>query len=134
MMWRLMAATAAWVAITLMPAAAQDVSGQWQCQLANQSVTNNAFENYIYNFALALNGNGGFQAQRQYYAQTNGFNMPFRVQGQWRTQGGSVLVQGQEQRQGYTGPLLMALTYYGPRSMSYRTTTGNGNLAMACSR
>lgn len=116
------------------PASAQDVSGQWNCQLANQSVSNNAFENYMYTFGMALYGNGSFEARGQYYAQTNGFNLPFYARGNWQVQQGSVVVQGQEQRQGYNGPFLMMLTVYGPQSMSYRTSTANGNLAMACSR
>lgn len=117
-----------------LPAAAQNVTGQWRCQLANQSVNNNAFENYIYNFGMTLYANGGFEAQGQYFAQTNGFNMPFQARGKWQAQQGMVVVQGQEQRQGYGGPFTMLLTVYNQSSMSYRTSTGNGNLAMACSR
>ena len=114
------------------PAAAQNVAGQWRCQMGNQTVSNNAFENWMYEFALALYQNGSFEAQGQYYAQTNGFNMPFRARGSWEQAQGGIIAKGQEQRQGYSGPFFLALTYYGPGNMGYRTSTANGNLAMAC--
>lgn len=118
----------------LAPAASaqQNVVGQWRCDMANQSVSNNAFENWMYSFVLALHGNGSFEAQGQYFAQTNGFNMPFQARGGWQQSQGYIAVQGQEQRQGYNGPFTMLLTYYGPGSMSYRMSNANGNLAMAC--
>jgi hypothetical protein len=114
------------------PATAQNYAGQWRCEMANQTVTNNAFENWTYSFALALYANGSFEAQGQYYAQTNGFNMPFRAQGSWQAVQGGLVAQGQEQRQGYNGPFFLALTYYGPGNMAYRTSGTAGNLAMAC--
>jgi len=113
-------------------AGAQNYVGQWRCEMANQTVTNNAFENWMYSFVLALYGNGSFEAQGQYYAQTNGFNMPFHARGNWQGSQSGVLVRGQEQRQGYNGPFTMALTYYGPGNMAYRMSSGSGNLAMAC--
>ena len=113
-------------------AGAQQFAGQWNCQLANQTVSNNAFENYMYQFALAIHQNGNFEAQGQYYAQTNGFNMPFQARGNWQAQQNQIIMQGQEQRQGYNGPFMLMFTWYGPGSMSYRTSTANGNLAMAC--
>lgn len=118
----------AWPAV----ASAQNVAGQWRCEMANQTVSNNTFENWMYSFTLALHPNMSFEAQGQYYAQTNGFNMPFYARGSWQTGQGSVAVQGQEQRQGYNGPFMMVLTYYGPGNMSYRTSTAQGNLAMMC--
>ena len=115
------------------PAAmAQNYAGQWRCEMANHTVTNNAFENWTYSFTLALYGNGSFEAQGQYYAQTNGFNMPFQARGSWEGSQSGVLVRGQEQRQGYNGPFMMALVYYGPGNMAYRMSGAAGNLAMAC--
>ena len=113
-------------------ASAQNYAGQWRCEMANQTVSNNAFENWMYSFSLALHANGGFEAQGQYYAQTNGFNMPFQAQGNWQAVQGGLMARGQEQRQGYSGPFFLALTYYGPGSLGYRTSTASGNLAMAC--
>ena len=112
--------------------AAQDYAGQWRCEMANQTVTNNAFENWMYSFALAFHANGNFEAQGQYYAQTNGFNVPFVARGNWQAVQGGVVARGQEQRQGYNGPFFLALTYYGPGSLGYRTSGVAGNLAMAC--
>ena len=117
---------------TIAPAAAQNYVGQWRCEMANQTVTNNAFENWMYSFALALHGNGSFEAQGQYYAQTNGFNMPFYARGNWQQAQGGIVAQGQEQRQGFTGPFFLAMTYYGPGNMGYRTSGVAGNLVMAC--
>lgn len=111
---------------------AQNFIGQWRCEMANQTVTNNAFENWMYSFGLALHQNGSFEAQGQYYAQTNGFNMPFRARGAWQQAEGGIIAQGQEQRQGYSGPFALALMYYGPGNMGYRTSGAAGNLAMAC--
>ena len=45
------------------PAMAQNYAGEWRCEMANHTVTNNAFENWTYSFALALYGNGSFEAQ-----------------------------------------------------------------------
>lgn len=118
--------------LATLDAAAQQYPGQWNCQLANQTASNNAFENYMYQFALAIHQNGSFEAQGQYYAQTNGFNMPFQARGNWQAQQNQIMLQGQEQRQGYNGPFMMVLTWYGPGNMSYRMSTANGNLAMAC--
>lgn len=117
---------------TVATASAQNYAGQWRCEMANQTVSNNAFENWMYSFSLSLYGNGSFDAQGQYYAQTNGFNMPFRAQGSWEAVQGGLLAKGQEQRQGYSGAFFLALTYYGPGNMGYRTSTASGNLAMAC--
>lgn len=116
----------------ILPASAQIYVGQWRCEMANQTVTNNAFENWMYSFALAINGNGSFEARGQYYAQTNGFNMPFMARGNWEGSQSGILVKGQEQRQGYSGPFMMALVYYGPGNLAYRMSSGSGNLAMAC--
>lgn len=119
-------------AAAIAPAAAQNYVGQWRCEMANQTVTNNAFENWMYSFSLALHGNGSFEAQGQYYAQTNGFNMPFYARGNWQQAQGGIIAKGQEQRQGFTGPFFLAMTYYGPGNMGYRTSGVAGNLAMAC--
>jgi hypothetical protein len=113
-------------------AAAQDYAGQWRCEMVNRSATNNAFENWMYSFGLTLYPNGGFEAQGQYFAQTNGFNMPFYARGQWQQAQGGISLMGQEQREGYNGPFRMLLTYYGPGSMSYRFTGAGGTMAMAC--
>jgi hypothetical protein len=51
-------------------AAAQSATGMWQCQQANQTVSNNGFENWMYQFRLNLASNGTFQAQGSYYAHT----------------------------------------------------------------
>lgn len=118
--------------VAVAPAAAQNYVGQWRCEMGNQTVSNNAFENWTRSFQLALHQNGAFEAQGQYYAQTNGFNMPFRAQGNWRQAQGGVIAQGQEQRQGYSGPFALAMMYYGPGNIGYRTSTANGNLALAC--
>lgn len=119
---------------TVSTASAQNYTGQWQCQMANQSVTNNAFETWMYTFTLSLYQNGGFEAQGQYYAQTNGFNMAFYARGNWQQAQGGIIAQGQEQRQGYTGPFTLAMIYNGPGSMTYRTSTASGNLAIGCTQ
>lgn len=129
---RLIAISLLWLSTMAAIAHAQNFVGQWRCEMANQTVTNNAFENWMYSFGLALHQNGTFEAQGQYYAQTNGFNMPFQARGNWRQAQGGIIAQGQEQRQGYNGPFALALTYYGPGDMGYRHSGAAGNLAMAC--
>ena len=44
---------------------------------------------------------------------------------------GGITIQGQEQRQGYNSPFTMVLIYHGPGNISYRTSTADGNIAMA---
>lgn len=112
---------------------AQD--GRWQCQLANRTVSNNVFENFIYEFALALNANGTFQAQGNYNAQSNGFAVQFYAQGNWGQQQGGIVAQGQEQRQdGSNGPFTLVFTNISQREMSNQYESANGRLLTYCRR
>jgi hypothetical protein len=115
--------------------AQQNVSGQWQCQHANRTVSNNAFENWIYEFALALNTNGTFQAQGNYNAQTNGFAVGFYAEGKWSQQQGAIAAQGQQQQQGGTsGPFYLLFTNVTDREMSNQYESANGRLLTYCRR
>lgn len=130
----LLAATA--VAATLSSAVAQQDKyvGQWNCQIANQTISNNRFENYMFSFGMSLQSNGSFRAQGMYWAETNGFNDPFNAQGQWQAFDEGITGNGQAFKQTGNLPFVFAFRYHGPGSMTYRTQTANGQLAMACTR
>lgn len=115
-------------------AQAEQYVGQWRCQLVNQTVSNNRFENYSYTFTLALYGNGSFEAQGVYYAETNGYNDPFQAQGQWQVEQGGIVGRGQAFKQSGNTPFNLVLTGYTAQSMSFRTESAYGRLAMACQR
>jgi hypothetical protein len=115
--------------------AQQGPAGRWQCQHANRTVSNNAFENWIYEFALALNTNGTFQAQGNYNAQTNGFAVGFYAEGRWAQQQGAIVAQGQEQRQdGSGGQFYLLFSNVSDREMSNQYESANGRLLTYCQR
>lgn len=118
------------------PASAQQpVSGQWQCQHANRSATDNAFENYIYEFTLGLKGDGTFSAQGNYIAQTNGFAVPFTAAGKWEQEQAGLVVNGTEQRQdGTAGQFVLVFSLVGDRAISNRFESANGSLLSYCQR
>ncbi|WP_439817312.1 hypothetical protein [Zavarzinia sp. CC-PAN008] len=110
-------------------------AGQYQCQMGNQTVSNNAFENWIYNYGLVLYPNGQFQAQGSYFAQTAGFNEGFQAQGQWQAQNGVLVGQGQQMKQSSgPGPFVWQLQDYGQGQFSYRMQGGSGVMAITCQR
>jgi len=115
---------------------AQDqLAGRWLCQHANQTVSNNAFENWIYEFALQLQSDGSFQAQGNYNAQTNGFAVPFMAQGQWGRQQGIVVVRGVEQQQGMgSRNFFLMFSNVSERVLSNQYQSANGKLLSHCER
>lgn len=123
------------LAAMTLPATAQIGGGatSWRCRHANQSVTGNRFENWLYEFSLALAPGGRFQAQGTYTAMTAGFSVPFVAEGQWQQSGQGVLVQGFERRQdGYVQPLTLVFTSVGGGVMSNRFQSPQGILLTHC--
>ncbi|MCK8784957.1 hypothetical protein M0638_11245 [Roseomonas sp. NAR14] len=116
------------------PGAMERFAGQWRCQIANRSVTGNRFENYMFDYAMLLHPNGTFQAQGVYMAETNGFNDPFQAQGQWQTNGTTLIGQGQAIKQTGNLSFLFLLNDDGTGNLAYRNQTPNGLIAMACRR
>lgn len=115
--------------------AQQGPAGRWECQFANQTVSNNAFENWIYEFALGLNPNGSFQAQGNYNAQTNGFAIPFYAEGSWSQSQGAIEVKGQQQQQGMgVTQFYLLFTNVTDRAMSSQYQSANGKLFTYCQR
>lgn len=116
-------------------AAQQGAAGRWQCQHANRTVSNNVFENWIYEFALALNANGSFQAQGNYNAQSNGFPVGFYAEGRWNQQQGPVIADGRQQQQdGSSGPFYLLFSNVSDREMSNQYESANGRLLTYCRR
>ncbi len=130
------AVTAALLAfVTADAVAQQNVSGRWNCQHANRTVSNNVFENWIYEFALALNTNGSFQAQGNYNAQSNGFAVGFYAEGKWGQQQGAIVAQGQAQQQdGVSGPFYLLFSNVSDREMTNQYESANGRLLTYCRR
>ena len=136
MLTRISFATLLWMLSTMTAwAQAGGAAGQWRCQRANQSVTNNRFENWIYNFNLVLSPNGGFQAQGTYTAMTAGFSVPFVAEGQWHQSNQGVVADGSEHRQDGTGQrFFLAFDSIGQSAMSNRYQSPQGILLTHCSR
>ena len=128
------------IVAVLFPASAalaqqQGPAGRWQCQFANQTVSNNAFENWIYEFALSLNTNGSFQAQGNYNAQTNGFSIPFYAEGRWQQKPTGIEIVGKQQQQGNgVMDFVLWLTNVADRTMSSQYQSANGKLLTYCQR
>jgi hypothetical protein len=115
------------------PATAQGVAGQWQCQMANQS--NLATGTWTYNFVMALNPDGSFQAQGSYYALSAGFSVNFQAGGGWQQSSQGVLVQGNEQRQdGTAQQFMLVFTTVQGNAMSHRLQNAAGVLTLYCQR
>lgn len=115
------------------PAAAQGVAGQWQCQLANQS--NLATGTWTYEFILALNPDGSFQAQGSYYALSAGFSVPFQAAGGWQQSQQGVYARGNQQRQdGAAMEFTLLFTTVQGNAMSHRMQNAAGNLTLYCQR
>ncbi|WP_375459037.1 hypothetical protein [uncultured Enterovirga sp.] len=124
-----------WIPTWPVSAQGGGAAGQWRCRHANQSVSNNRFENWIYEFGLALFPNGGFQAQGSYTAMTAGFSVPLVAQGRWQQSNQGVVVRGSEQRQdGTRQPLTLVFTSVTQGVMSNRFQSAQGILATYCSR
>jgi len=116
-------------------AAEQGVAGRWQCQHANRTVSNNGFENWMYEFALALDTSGRFQAQGNYNSHRNGFPVQFYAEGQWAQEQGIIIARGQEQQQtGYSGPFYLMFSNVSDREMSNQYESANGRLLSYCRR
>lgn len=110
-------------------------AGVWQCRHANQSMTNNAFENWIYEFQLALSPDGAFQAQGSYTAMTAGFAVGFQAQGGWQQSAQGVAVTGSEWRQdGTSMRFLLLFTNISGSSMSNQYQSAQGRLLTYCQR
>lgn len=123
------------IAVSSFGALAQDATGMWQCQQANQTVSNNGFENWMYEFRLSLAANGTFQAQGSYYAHTNGYNLPFVAEGKWLQESRGVVAQGMQQRQD-VGMMQFGLVFtnVSERQMSNQYDSVNGRLRTYCER
>jgi hypothetical protein len=114
--------------------AAEGYIGQWRCQMANQSVSGNRFENFIYDYVMALQPDGSFFAQGTYLAETNGFSDPFQAQGQWNKVPGGITGTGQAYKQTGNLPFGFQLIDYGSGGLSYRAQSAYGKYAIACRR
>ena len=83
---------------------------------------------------LALYPNGGFQAQGQYNALSQGFAAPFQAQGGWRGGPEGIMLQGTAMKEGAPVPIRPMFDHVGGRVMSFRVTTRGGTLISYCQR
>ncbi|TDR87141.1 hypothetical protein [Enterovirga rhinocerotis] len=132
-----LAAIAALTLTAVTPSSAQmdGSAGQWRCRHANQTISNNPFETWMYEFQLNLGGHGGFRAQGTYTAMTAGFGVAFQAQGRWQQSSEGIMVQGTEQRSdGTQMRFLLVFTSISPDVISNRYQSPNGILVTHCER
>lgn len=118
------------------------VAGQWRCQIAARTMINDRNQNWIYEFTLALDPNGSFQAQGTYLAEVVGAPQRFQAQGKWRLQQDQFRLsgQGQEEREEfwhsglYRGPFVLAFKNVSPKVLSSETQSLGARLLSYCQR